>query len=338
LRRGFCLFFILQLIYSCMVFSLTHRTYNWRGVNIEVWQGMVGVDRIEPIVGDGFVSEVPVDSMGEFEYLSDKYDLILNGTFFDKKWRIMGIIFKDKKPLVWPDVEKVFGRTAFGIVDGSFEVAPFDGWMILKFKFSTAEVLEFSVDGYNCLSDGLAIYDKRWGMWHGESGLLVKKGKVAAVIRNSYYPEDGEYIISFPKELEDLILAKKPIRVDLEWELATPWNRAEWFVVAGPMLLPVITWYKEGFNKKFYSRRTTRVFIGTRSGKDFVLGVVKYPGLSLKDLREFLIKIGLKKAVNLDGGSSTTFWWRGKVWPIASKSLTNFVGVKSGEEIVSMKD
>lgn len=66
--------------------------------------------------------------------------------------------------------------------------------------------------------------------------------------------------------------------------------------------------------------RARRTFIGFNDRYIF-LGAVESPGMNFNELRNFLLDIGVKTAINLDGGGSTRILQKGKL--ITSSTLYN---------------
>lgn len=100
-------------------------------------------------------------------------------------------------------------------------------------------------------------------------------------------------------------------------------------VGAGPRLLPTLTAETEAFitqengqlirDALGYNRRNARTAIGiTEKGLIWVM-IAQKPeqpknsGMSLPELANFLKSLGAKEALNLDGGSSSSFYYQGKI-------------------------
>ena len=53
----------------------------------------------------------------------------------------------------------------------------------------------------------------------------------------------------------------------------------------------------------------SHIFLAEVDGRQRGLSV----GMTLEELGEYMAKIGCEEAINLDGGGSATFWYRGRV-------------------------
>ncbi len=96
---------------------------------------------------------------------------------------------------------------------------------------------------------------------------------------------------------------------------------------AGPGLLPEITSVQEGFVDRTNGRDAlgsnqpnARTAVGiTRDGSVVIVMVAQKPsdsasGMSLPELRDLMKTLGVQKAMNLDGGSSSSLYYNGKTF------------------------
>ncbi len=97
---------------------------------------------------------------------------------------------------------------------------------------------------------------------------------------------------------------------------------------AGPRLLPELTLVQEGFVDNANARDAlgsnqpnARTAVGiTRDGSIILVMVAQKPsapnnsGISLPALADFMKTLGAKKAMNLDGGSSSSLYYKGKTF------------------------
>jgi Phosphodiester glycosidase len=115
----------------------------------------------------------------------------------------------------------------------------------------------------------------------------------------------------------DIALKKDPV----------PQNCQLWNALgAGPQLLPTQTAEKEGFWLERHGQvlrdplglqqRNARSAIGITKKGELVWAMVAQKsaagGLTLPELAQFLRSLGVEKALNLDGGTSSTFYYQGK--------------------------
>ena len=104
-------------------------------------------------------------------------------------------------------------------------------------------------------------------------------------------------------------------RADTTWTGGETWREA---MASGPILIDEneVQVYEEGIPqwKGFYAKRHPRSLIGTDSQGYVWLVVVdgrasgKADGMSIAELTELALQLGLTDALNLDGGGSSTLW------------------------------
>ena len=143
-------------------------------------------------------------------------------------------------------------------------------------------------------------------------------------------PRDG-FVLSYggtsaPSPLNGLRVGS---RVELETEYVSPdgreedWKKTEAIVGGAGLLLRdgivVQDWRVEQFTAAFAETRHPRTLVGTHADGSLLLVTVdgRQPklsaGMTLAELRALARGLGLRNALNLDGGGSTTMWAGGKV-------------------------
>jgi hypothetical protein len=158
--------------------------------------------------------------------------------------------------------------------------------------------------------------------------LRVTSGPLAA--GKTPIPRDG-YVLSFggtrsPAPLKSL---RTGSRVELDTKYtAVDGAEAEWMnteaIVGGAGLLLrdgrlITDWKVEQLSPGFAHTRHPRTLIGTQADGTIWLVTVdgRQPrlsaGMSLFELRALVQRLGLRNALNLDGGGSTTMWAAGKI-------------------------
>lgn len=193
-------------------------------------------------------------------------------------------------------------------------------------------------------------------------------------------PEDNERLMANPDLLPylDKILnrsefrryvcsnagaaALQPYAIARRQELPPPECQLQWALGAGPRILPILTGEAEGFIVKEKNmvvrdalgsqQGNARSAIGLRGDGSVVLvmaaqrsDVASGSGLSLPELAEFMQKLGVKQGLNLDGGSSSSFFFQGEMFygklndqgqaiarPVKSVLLVNAIARPSGAQ------
>ena len=158
--------------------------------------------------------------------------------------------------------------------------------------------------------------------------LRITSGPLAA--GKTPIPRDG-YVLSFggqqpPAALQSLRIGA-PVELDTIYTAIEgsdrDWARADAIVGGAGLLLHdgrlVTDWKMEQFTPTFAEMRHPRTLIGTHADGAVWLVTVdgRQPGLSagmsLAELRALARRLGLRHALNLDGGGSTTMWVDGKI-------------------------
>ena len=143
-------------------------------------------------------------------------------------------------------------------------------------------------------------------------------------------PRDG-YVLSFggtrpPPTLQSLRIGT---RVELDTKYTSPdgseadWEKAEAIVGGAGLLVRdgqiVPDWKVEQLSPTFAQTRHPRTLVGTHADGSIWLVTVdgRQPrlsaGMSLFELRALVQRLGLRNALNLDGGGSTTMWAAGRI-------------------------
>jgi hypothetical protein len=143
-------------------------------------------------------------------------------------------------------------------------------------------------------------------------------------------PRDG-YVLSFggtrpPSLLRSLRVGSR-VELDTHYTAVdgaeTDWRKADAIVGGAGLLLRdgrlVTDWKMEQLSPMFAETRHPRTLIGTQADGTIWLVTVdgRQPrlsgGMSLFELRALAQRLGLKNALNLDGGGSTTMWVAGTI-------------------------
>lgn len=161
-------------------------------------------------------------------------------------------------------------------------------------------------------------------------GRPLRVGGAPSASGKTSIPKDG-FVLSYGGERAPETLASLQPSTPIELETryvaadgrADVWQRATEVVGGAGLLLKdgtIITdWSSERLNAGFADTRHPRTMIGTRADGSVWLVAVdgRQPhlsaGMTLVELGAFARRLGLRSAVNLDGGGSTTLWADGAV-------------------------
>ncbi|MCX8127818.1 MAG: phosphodiester glycosidase family protein [Synergistetes bacterium] len=155
----------------------------------------------------------------------------------------------------------------------------------------------------------------------GERVYEVKRSQIEVI------PKDGFIIVGYGERgniLYQLQIGEKvSVKAYLIPEKKSPiWREVSFLIQGGPTLIEngEIVNDDEGFNHNLINKKHPRTIIGeTRSGHIILMVIdgrnpIRSEGLTVEELKIMLKNLGLKNALNLDGGGSTTLYLQGKLY------------------------
>lgn len=173
---------------------------------------------------------------------------------------------------------------------------------------------------------GICLYDGKWGIQFipevGDSIASVKDSCVIDHSNSKANIRENDYILVGPhKDLENIFMIGDCLNID--WQTEPSFNNFKEVISGGPFLLKDGELYIDDVEERlvfhgmnFYAPRTAigvdeknKLYIVVVDGRQENLSV----GMSLKELAIFLKHLGLKSAINLDGGGSSTLVVNGKI-------------------------
>ncbi len=220
------------------------------------------------------------------------------------------------------------GEFVFGMVDWEGELKSESGIVI-------------SLDGLNRkpVGDEAILYTP----FYGEK-VKLRKGGVEVVVRNwkvkliresgeHYIPQDGFIIVGYGEKGGLLSRLRKGEKVEVHAYLIPArknpiWRKITYLIQGGPTLIEnyKIANYDESFKESFLVKKHPRTIIGESSDGKLILMVVdgRTPyhseGLAIRELKELLVKMEFKNALNLDGGGSTCIYFNNRLYNLPSDS------------------
>jgi len=112
------------------------------------------------------------------------------------------------------------------------------------------------------------------------------------------------------------------------------WSDVRTTIGAGPTLVKngqiVLDAAKEGFTDSKFTGRAQRSFIGETNDRFLVMGTVN--DVTLGELASILKDMGLKNAINLDGGASSALMFDSKVITTPTRNLSNAIVITRKRE------
>lgn len=253
----------------------------------------------------------------------------INANYFDVKiGNPLGALITDGEWLVGP----IYNRVAIGFTKDKkilIDKVKLDGIATLYRGFKKKEFSMFAIDGLNTpvkLYKNVGLFTPNW-----DSKIELPKGIKAAIVRDNCVkkiakrsvkiPKDGFILIRNHGDISDLV--KKRDCLMVSWNTNPDWSNVVEAISGGPYLIMGGEVYVDLDEEKFsfakkdiYAPRTAigfdknhKLYLITVDGRKNGHSV----GLTLNELAEFLKKINLQEAINLDGGGSTTLVVNGEV-------------------------
>ncbi len=239
----------------------------------------------------------------------------INGGFFNRVRRLpLGALKDDGRWLSGP----ILNRGAVGWQDGA---VPQFGWLSLTEWVSDDSGRRLPVTALNSgyVQRGLARYTAEWGRSYraisgGESALLLNGN----VVRQQFSTAQLEQGIALGPE-DVLLVGRGGVvppwvvgsRLSLISQPTHPLGQSRSVLGGGPLLLlngrTVLNGSAEGFSAAFLQQGAPRTVIASNGAQIWLLTLqgVEHAGPTLRETALLLQQLGLRDALNLDGGSST---------------------------------
>lgn len=253
----------------------------------------------------------------------------INGGFFKTDGEPVGALMIDGILISEP----LPNRGCFGWNDkGKFTFGKVSWEGIVKSQSG----LTITIDGLNRKpnkSEETIVYTPFYGeilnLENENTIAIIRGGKVFAVKEGQLeiIPQDGFIIVGYGekgKTLYQLQIGEKvSVKAYLIPERGNPvWKEISFLIQGGPTLIEngEIVNYDEGFNENLIFKKHPRTIIGETMDGNLILMVIdgrnpiRSEGLTIEELKSLLKRLGLKNALNLDGGGSTTLYLKGKIY------------------------
>ena len=250
----------------------------------------------------------------------------INANYFDVKiGNPLGLLITSGELVVGP----IYDRVAIGFTDDKktlVDCLMLTGIVTVSRGFRKKEVSTFDIDGFNTpfhLYNMAGLFNSKWDekLELGENiqGTVLKKNCVKKLVKEkSEIPKDG-YVLA----LKDKGLLKKRDCLKIAWQMEPDWSEVKEAISGGPYLIMNGEVYIDDEKEHFkFAKKDTyapRTAIGIGKNEKLYLIAVDgrnngySVGLTLTELAEFLNKLDLKDAINLDGGGSTELVVDGKI-------------------------
>ncbi len=255
----------------------------------------------------------------------------INANYFSNSGMPIGALAIDKEWITGP----VLNRATFSIdANGKvyFARPQVSGKIYKNSKYSISQSVNTINQPDSLNSKGITFYNHWWddkiSCGEGRACLLVDgKGIIRKKISTSdsiniFYPTRSDYVLSAKSDgfFEELFEADK---IFIKWHSDPDWSQMIHAIGGGPYLLKdgqiILNESLEGFSNKsgvlgvaprtaLGITRPNRIILLTADGRQ-----ENSVGMSLNEVAQLLKEIGVKDAINLDGGGSTTMVIDGNV-------------------------
>lgn len=245
----------------------------------------------------------------------------INGGFFSLLGPPLGMLVIDGEWIKAP----LYNRAVFGIDnEGQCDIRRVGLSAHLEFEGIGPIAVE-SINEGHLAENSVVVYTQRWGPTvegaPGRTRLVVDKSRrVVSVLSNgegTLIPQAGLVISGFGTRAQGLKQIPIGTRVSLKLDADPSWPGLKHAVGGGPLLVSggqvTITAADERFRGDITSGSRPRTALGITSKGTVILLAVQSPGLTLTELAKVLIKLGARRAMNLDGGGSTAIVVGGRV-------------------------
>lgn len=286
----------------------------------------VHILRIEPFSNS--IKVFPVlanEGIAQKEVLSSmakRYNAIaaINGAYFTSRGDPIGTLIINRHLISSP----LYKRSVFGVTEDEtlvFGNPDFAG--VLR----SGEV-SVKVDAVNQprKGDGLVVYTPEYArstLTH-EEGIelvLVKEKIVGIHSRDALIPPDGVVVSAGGSKALEIAGLRLGQTVKLDYSIDKPWNLIKHAVCGGPRLISDgqidINGKEEKFSSSIVHGRHPRTAVALTFSGDLLFIVVdgrskRSAGMKLSELATYLRRLGVRHAINLDGGGSSSMIVKGK--------------------------
>lgn len=245
----------------------------------------------------------------------------LNGGYFSTLGPPLGMLVIDGEWIKAP----LYNRAVLGIsTDGRYAIAQTELDAQVQFEGLGCLPLEGLNEGH-VTPDSVVAYNRYWGPVvcgaPGRTRVVVGSDGVVTFVLTSgedaCVPEGGFVLSGAGLRAESLRRVTPGQKVNLAMRTNPNWEGLQHAVGGGPMLIVdgkiAVNGSAERFRTDITVGSRPRSAVGLTAGGEVILLAVQKPGLTLRELATVLLKLGAYKAMNLDGGGSTTMVVDGKV-------------------------
>ena len=243
----------------------------------------------------------------------------INGGYFKPQTGVpLGALVINKEVLTGP----IYNRAAIGInEDNSYSTGKTD----IKFYLKNRKT-SFEIDNINqprTLSTHSIIYTDKWGKTAPKppkygANAIVLNGKISGVYIDPIQIPNNGFVLSAPIKIIEKI--KKERNLKLETIYPEYFKNSKHIISGGPFLIKNGEIFIDAKEEKLTNivGRNPRTLIGYTKDNELILATVdgresQSVGMSLYEAAKFMQKLGCINAINLDGGSSSVMYLKGRI-------------------------
>lgn len=243
----------------------------------------------------------------------------INGGYFKPQTGVpLGTLVIDKNVLTGP----IYNRVALGInSDNTFSM---DKSIIdITIGGKRAKIKADNINQPRMLSTYTIVYTDKWGKTTPPApkygiAVSIKDGKVLNQSYGSVEIPIGGFGIVGPKQNIAQILDEKNIKLDIKFTEA--FDKSEHIIGGGPYLVKGGETYVDISEQKFgaINGRNPRTAIGYTKNNELIIVIADGReetsiGMTLWEVAKVMKDLGCEYAMNLDGGSSSVVYVKGKI-------------------------
>ena len=272
---------------------------------------------IPALANEGIAQRESLSSMAK------RYNAVagINGSYFTSRGDPIGTLIINRKLISSP----LYKRSVFGITDNdtlAFGNPDFSGTL-------RSGKISIKIDAVNQPRHGNTLvvftpeYSRSTLTYENGLELVLVKGKIVGIHKkDALIPPDGVVISAGGEKASALSALNLGQTVTLDYAIDKPWNTIKHAICGGPRILVngkiSINGKEEKFDNSITYGRHPRTAVALTYEGDLLLVVVdgrtkRSAGMKLSELGDYLKKLGVIHAINLDGGGSTAMYLRGKI-------------------------
>lgn len=266
-------------------------------------------------------SDTRLNSRVKIQNIATKNSSIaaINGGYFKPQTGVpLGLLVIDNEVITGP----IYKRAAISINnDGTYSTGKSDIKFYLKNRKTSLEI--DNINQPRMLSTYSVIYTEKWGNTAPKppkygANAIVLNGKITGIYADPVKIPKNGFVLSAPMKAIEKIKQQKNLK--LETKYPEYFAKSRHIISGGPFLIQNGTIFIDTKEEKLttITGRNPRTLIGYTKDNELILATVdgrenQSVGMSLYEAAKFMQKLGCINAINLDGGSSSVMYLKGRI-------------------------